>query len=106
MHALTDPIEVVRAAAMAHLRELETTLTAHGFTVEVEAKFWALTATNDADKLAPARSQRVQPAADHSGNLNWYWATPRSDDVELLCPSAAIAEATERIARALSLAGR
>lgn len=106
MHALTDPIKEVRAAAMTRLTELETALVAHGFSVKVETKFWALTATSRSDRLSPSKSMRLQLAADHQGSLNWYRRSEGADDVELMCPAAAIAEVTERIAHELRAAGQ
>lgn len=74
----------------------------------MEIKFWALTATHAADVLSPARSQRVQLATDAAGALNWYLVSPGDTNgavlCELLCPAAAIVQATERIARVLNRA--
>lgn len=106
MHANTDPIKEVRNVALARLADLETTLVAHGFSVEVEAKFWALTATSPADMRGPRRSQRVQLAADHAERLHWYRKQTGDTDVERLCPADAVAEVGEVIARALNRADR
>ncbi len=106
MHAITDPTAAVRAAALERLGDLETALTAHGFAVEVEVKFWALTAVSRAEKLSPARSQRVQLALDPQGGLNWYWAPSARDDIELLGPASAVDKTVELIASALHKAGR
>lgn len=54
----------------------------------------------------PTERQQVQLAADPRGALDWYWKRPGADDVELLCPAGGVAEAAERISRALSLAAR
>jgi hypothetical protein len=108
---------------MERLRELETALTARGLTVRVEPDHWSLVAKNEAaepenprDPLAiaygPAKLvQRVQLATDATGALRWYWqwSGPSRDaphEYEPLCPAAAIAEATERVARVLALAGQ
>lgn len=101
MHVTSDLIKEVRAAAIAWLSDLETALTAHGFGVAVETKFWSVMVTAAA-KLSPVRSQRVQLEADPSGRLDWYWARDTMADVDLLCPGSAIADATEHIARALT----
>lgn len=97
----TDQFEQTRAAAMAGLTDLETSLVAHGFSVEVERKFWALTVTNRADRTAPKRSKRLQLAADDNGRLDWFWVRDGSPDVEPLCPIKAIDHAVEAIAHAL-----
>lgn len=107
MHANTDPIKQVRDVALARLTDLETTLVAHGFSVEVEAKFWALTATHAADLRGPRRSQRVQLAADDGDgkHLHWWYQKQTGDtDVERLCPADAVAEVGEVVARALNRA--
>jgi hypothetical protein len=106
VHAMTDPIGKVRGQVTARLRELETALVAHGFTVEIETKFWMLTVHAAADKLGPERSQRAQVATDAAGQLNWYFVPQPADDPELMqceriCPAAEVSEVTERIARAL-----
>jgi hypothetical protein len=110
VNAITDPIDRTRAEAIDRLRELETALIAHGFTVEVEAKLWALTVTTRAELLSPARSQRVQVATDGTAALSWYLVSPGSEEhlvqCERLCPAAAIAEATERIAHELRTGGQ
>ena len=104
MHAVKDPIDVDRATALAQLGELETTLIAHGYSVEVERTFWVLTITQRAEVLSPAQSQRVQIACDPAGDLHWYLA--RDGDLEQMCPAAAIAEAVELITAALRKAAR
>lgn len=101
MHATTDPTGEIRAEVATRLDELTTALTAHGFSVLVERKFWLLTATHQADKLTPKRSCQVQLATDESVRLHWYWVPAGAASVEQLCPAAAIAEVTERIAHAL-----
>jgi hypothetical protein len=105
VHALTDPIKEVRAAAVARLTELETALVAHGFGVIVETTFWKITVSVRAGVLAPANTMHVQIAASPTG-LAWYWVRSAIDDVEYLAPAAAVAEVTERIAAALRTAGR
>jgi hypothetical protein len=102
MHAAIDPAGEVRKMALARLADLEVKLVAHGFSVEVEAKFWALTATSPADMRGPRRSQRVQLAADHAERLHWYRKRSEGDDVEQLCPGDEVAEVGEVIARALN----
>jgi hypothetical protein len=109
--------------AHTHLRDLETTLTARGFTVRVEEAYWSLVAKNEAvepddprNPLAVAYGpvklvQRVQLATDEAGALNWYWqwSGPTRDaagEYELLGLAAGIAEAAERIACVLALVGR
>jgi hypothetical protein len=119
VHANTDAHDATKGAAMKRLRELETALTARGFKVRVEPHSWALVARNVAAEpedplgkhFAPALAQRVQVSTDDKGALNWYWqwSGPTRDappEYELLCPAAAIAEATERIARVLALAAQ
>jgi hypothetical protein len=101
VHATTDPTGEIRAEVATRLDELTTALTAHGFSVLVERKFWLLTATHQADKLAPKRSRQVQLATDENVRLHWYWTPSRTASVQRLCPAAAIAEATEHIAHAL-----
>lgn len=101
MHANTDPIGEVRKAALARLAELETVLVAHGFSVEVEAKFWSITASHAADARGPRRSHRVQLAADGAEQLHWYRSQGDAADIERLCSGDAIAEVSEIIARAL-----
>jgi hypothetical protein len=104
--ATTDPIGDIRQVVLDRLADLETLLVAHGFSVEVEAKFWALTASCAADSRGPRRSQRVQLAADHAERLHWYRKQAGDTDVEQLCPADAVAEVGEVIARTLNRAGR
>ena len=106
MNAISDPIGEVRKVALARLADLETRLVAHGFSVEVETKFWALTATSPADMRGSRRSQRVQLAADHAERLHWYRKQTGDTDVERLCPADAVAEVGEILARALNQADR
>jgi hypothetical protein len=106
VHATTDPIGEVRKLALARLAELETRLVAHGFSVEFERKFWALTASSPADVRGPGRSQRVQLAADHAERLHWYRKRSDEADIERLGPADAVAEVSEVIARALNRPGR
>ena len=106
MNAISDPIGEVRKMALARLADLETRLVAHGFSVEVEAKLWALTATSPADMRGPRRSQRVQLAVDHAERLHWYRKQAGDTDVERLCPADAVAEVGEILARALNQADR
>ena len=101
MHATTDPLDEVRGEAIAWLRELETSLVAHGFTAEVEEKFWLLRATHPADKLSPARSLRLQVAMGPGRSLSWYWVKDAIEDTQYLAPAAAIAEVVEAVAVAL-----
>lgn len=101
MHATTDPLDEVRDEALAWLRELETSLVAHGFTAEVEQKFWGVRVTHSADKLSPARSLRLQVVPGPGRALSWYWVKNAIEDTQHLAPAAAIAEVTEAVARAL-----
>ncbi len=52
MQATTDPAAAVRATTLKRLGELETALVAHGYRVEVEARFWEITAIQRAGKLS------------------------------------------------------
>jgi len=106
VHAMTiDPTKEGREHAAASLRRLETVLIAHGFTVEVEVKFWQVLVCAAAEKLVPVRSQRVQLAPDPTGALNWYFVLPAPadelPDLELICAEDAVSEAVEIIAGAM-----
>lgn len=108
---------------MQRLRDLETVLTARGFTVRIEEKFWSLVAKNEAAEPddphnplsraygAVSLSQRVALAPDDNGVLCWWWqwSGPTRDaapEYQLLGPADGIADAGERIARVLALAGQ
>ncbi|MDN3357796.1 hypothetical protein [Actinomadura sp. DC4] len=105
MHATTELTKEDQARAVARLHDLETVLIAHGFTVEVEAKFWQILVCAAAEKLVPVRSQRVQLGPDPAGALNWYFVFPVAADelpqLELICSEDAIPEAVEIIADAM-----
>lgn len=123
---MTDPpataLDPTRATAISRLRELETTLTAQGFKVDVEEKFWSLVATNEAATVADmsplARAygplklvQRVQVAVDGDGALGWYWqwSGPTRDapgEYEYIVPVGEVEEVARRVARVLALEGQ
>lgn len=109
VHALTDPMEKIREQVVDRLHQLETALTAHGFSVEVETTFWCLTATKPADRLGGRRSQRVQLALDGFDALEWYLVSPTEVEgivqTDLIGPADAIAATVERIAEALVRGG-
>lgn len=111
MHTSTDPIAEVREQVAARLRELETALVAHGFTVGVETKFWRLDVHARADRLALARTQRVQLAPGPAGTLTLYWHLVLPGEVEgvlrneRIAPEEDIRGAAERIAQALTRGG-
>jgi hypothetical protein len=124
VHAETQaPNDPVKDEAKGRLRELETALTARGFTVRVEETRWSLVAVNKAvepddprDPLAIAYGstklvQRVALATDATGALCWFWqwSGPTRDapsEYEPLGPAAGIADAADRITRVLALAGQ
>lgn len=113
MHAKTDPIADVRRQVAARLHELETALTAHGFTVvAVDVTFWSLEVRAPAGVLAPARTRRVQLAPDPSGELalSWYLVLPGTGDgvpdTERIGAEDDIGGAVERIAQALTRGGQ
>lgn len=107
---------------MQRLRDLETALTARGFAVRIEEKFWSLVAKNEAaepdDPHNPLRraygvslSQRVALAPDDDGGLCWWWqwsgaTRDAAPEYQLLGPADGIADACERITRVLALAGQ
>lgn len=101
MHAIKDPLGELRPVALARLEELETILVAHGFTAEVQAKFWAVTAHAAADTRGPRRSRRVQLAADLADDLHWYWRPRGVEGIEQIGPAGAVGGVVEIIARAL-----
>jgi hypothetical protein len=119
VRAPTEAPDSAREAVPRRLRELGMTLAARGFKVIVDADRWCVTAVNkaaaadDPSPLAVAYGpfklvQSVYLAVDDTGVLCWYWqwSGPMRGgpgEYERLCPAAAIAEATERISRVLSL---
>lgn len=104
---MTDPISDVRKQVAGRLDELGTALVAHGFTVQIEAKFWRMEVRSRADRLAPARTQRVELAPDPSGelSLSWHLVLPGAGDGisrhELIGPEADVPGAVERIVQEL-----
>ncbi|MGI5232842.1 hypothetical protein [Actinoallomurus sp. CA-142502] len=113
MHAKTDPIADVRRQVAARLHELETALTAHGFTVTaVDVMFWSLEVRAAASVAAPACTRRVQLAPDPSGELalSWHLVLPGAADgipeTELIGAENDIGGAVERIAQALTRGGQ
>jgi hypothetical protein len=113
VHAPSDPVAGVRRQVTARLHELETALTAHGFTVvEVDVTFWSLEVRAAVSAVAPTRTQRVQLAPNPSGRLalSWYLVLPGPvggiPDTELIGAEDDIAGAVERIAQVLTRGGR
>jgi hypothetical protein len=120
VRAETEAPDAVREAVPRRLRELGIRLAACGFKVIVDADRWCLTAVNKAaapdDPSAPFATaygpiklvQSVYLAVDETGAPCWYWqwsgpTRGGPGEYQRLCPAAAIAEATERIARVLAL---
>lgn len=101
MEAIQDPIGEQRQRALTLLRRAQTHLIGHGFRVELEGKFWALSITHEADKLAPARTLRVQLAAGSTERLQWWWVRDAIEDVEFLAEGIEIDRVIERIAHEL-----
>ena len=119
----------VKETALLSLRELAKSLDARGFTVRLDLDNWTLVARNEAvaadddirtngrpDPLAVAfgpvkLTQRVTLTLNERGELFWYWQWSGPErtsppEYQPMCPAAAISDATERISRVLSLAGR
>jgi hypothetical protein len=94
------------------LHELETALTAHGFAVDVEAKFWRIDVRSRPERLAPARTQRVQLGPDPAGTLklSWWFVVPGDVDgitrLDPIGPETDIAGAVERIAQEMTRSPR
>lgn len=96
--ATREPVEL--------LDELNTTLTARGFRVEVDRKLWAVTVQNPAAKDL----KQVVRLGGNDGQPYWFWewSGPERDsppEFEPMCPAHAVAEAAERVTRVLAASG-